>query len=119
MENKNYLILDDEFIQYCKLNNIEDINKLAKETFARGFTILKYGESPRVELPNKEKIIEKWKEIGLLDKVIGLATGEKTEIFEPKPNQIINDPTIIPLAVRVVKQIEEMKKKDKKDLYDE
>jgi hypothetical protein len=38
--------LDDEFIQYCKLNDIEDIEKLAKETFNRGFTILKYGMVP-------------------------------------------------------------------------
>ena len=42
----NLLTLDDEFIQYCKLNNIEDIEKLARETFNRGFTILKYGEKP-------------------------------------------------------------------------
>jgi hypothetical protein len=43
------LILDDEFIQYCELNDIEDIEKLAKETFNRGFTILKYGSVPSVE----------------------------------------------------------------------
>jgi Zn-dependent metalloprotease len=40
------LILNDEFLQYCKLNNIEDFEKLAIETFNRGFTILKYGETP-------------------------------------------------------------------------
>lgn len=38
--------MDDEFVQYCKLNNIEDMEKLAKETFNRGFTILKYGMVP-------------------------------------------------------------------------
>lgn len=40
------LTLDDEFIQYCKLNNVEDVEKLARETFNRGFTILKYGATP-------------------------------------------------------------------------
>lgn len=90
MEKKNYLILDDEFIQYCKLNNITDIEKVAKETFVRGFTILKYGEKPQVESSNKEK-------------------------FFPNPDQTINEP-IIPLDTKVNKQTE---KKDKKDLYEE
>ena len=46
MEKKNYLILDDEFIQYCKLNNIDDIEKKAKELFTCGFNLEKYGEKP-------------------------------------------------------------------------
>ena len=40
------LTLDDEFLQYCKLNNIENIEKLARETFNQGFAILKYGRVP-------------------------------------------------------------------------
>jgi len=55
-KENNSLILDNEFIQYCKLNNIEDINKLAKETFNRGFTILKYGMTPNVA--KIKKIVE-------------------------------------------------------------
>lgn len=39
-------MLDDEFIQYCKLNNIEDIEKFAKQVFNRGFTLIKYGSEP-------------------------------------------------------------------------
>jgi hypothetical protein len=46
MEKKNCLTLDDEFMQYCKLNNIEDIQKLARKIFNRGFAIEKYGEVP-------------------------------------------------------------------------
>jgi len=38
--------LDDDFLQYCRLNNVEDIEKLAKETFKKGFDILKYGIVP-------------------------------------------------------------------------
>lgn len=55
------LILDDEFIQYCKLNNIEDIEKLAKETFNRGFTILKYGMTPPDSIKIKKIVEEKIK----------------------------------------------------------
>lgn len=58
MKKKNYLTLDDEFFLFCKLNNIEDIEKTAKEVFSRGFTILKYGESP-IGNKTKEKIVEK------------------------------------------------------------
>jgi len=38
--------LDDEFIRYCELNNIEDIEKFAREVFNQGFTIIKYGNNP-------------------------------------------------------------------------
>lgn len=69
MEKKFTLILDNEFSQYCELNNIKDVNKLGKETFNRGFSLLKYGETPYgqrtkeiVEVPKetiKEIIVEK------------------------------------------------------------
>ena len=57
MKKKNSLILDDEFIRYCQLNEIDDIEKLAKETFNRGFSLLKYPETPISS--TKEKIVEK------------------------------------------------------------
>lgn len=46
MKEKNYLILDDEFIQYCKLNNIVNVEKKAKEIFTIGFNKIKYGDKP-------------------------------------------------------------------------
>ena len=46
MEKRHTLTLDKEFILYCELNNIKDINKIANETFNRGFSLLKYGETP-------------------------------------------------------------------------
>jgi hypothetical protein len=66
MKLKKTLILDDEFIEFCKLNNIADVDKKAKETFSRGFTLLKYGEVPSgkktvetIEVPVEvEKIVE-------------------------------------------------------------
>lgn len=56
MKKKYSLILDDEFVQYCELNNIEHVESLAKETFKRGFTILKYGETPMINKPEPPKI---------------------------------------------------------------
>lgn len=45
MEKKLSLILDKEFIEYCRINNIEDVEKFAKETFNKGFMLLKYGNT--------------------------------------------------------------------------
>ena len=49
------LILDDEFIQFCKLNKIEDIEKTARETFKRGFDLLKYGNIPMGEISSQDR----------------------------------------------------------------
>lgn len=69
MIKKHTLILDNEFTQYCELNNITNIEKQAQDTFNRGFTLLKYGETPYgnktteiIEVPKeviKEVIVEK------------------------------------------------------------
>jgi len=67
MKPKSTLTLDNEFIQYCKINNVEDINGLAQKTFNRGFSILKYGETPTNNVTTKivevEKIVEVIKEV--------------------------------------------------------
>lgn len=63
MQKKHTLTLDKEFILYCELNNLTDIDKVAKETFNRGFSLLKYGETPVNGTTIKEKIVEVIKEV--------------------------------------------------------
>ncbi len=63
MQKKHTLTLDKEFILYCELNNLTDIDKVAKETFNRGFSLLKYGETPVNGTIIKEKIVEVIKEV--------------------------------------------------------
>jgi hypothetical protein len=58
MRKKHSLTLDNDFITYCELNKIENIDSLAKKVFQRGFTIEKYGETPTTA-KGVEKIIEK------------------------------------------------------------
>lgn len=90
------LILDNEFLEYCKLNNIEDIEKLAKEVFKQGFTILKYGKEPLVQ------------HVLLIETTPSKNEGnDKTEILVPKGLK----------SQMEQKSIENMKKKS--DLYDE
>lgn len=53
------LTVDDEFMMYCELNKVENPEKLAKDTFNRGFSLLKYGETPsgiKIKEIVKEKI---------------------------------------------------------------
>ena len=59
MKKKYSLTLDNEFLEYCELNNIQDSDKLAKDIFSRGFSLVKYGETPVTARSVKEKIIEK------------------------------------------------------------
>jgi hypothetical protein len=66
MEKKYSLILDDEFILFCKINNINDVDKLAKETFNKGFNLLKYGEEPKGFLKSREKVAEEREKINVL-----------------------------------------------------
>ena len=56
MEKKYSLTLDKEFIQYCELNDIKDIEKHAKVVFNKGFSLEKYGSEPR---NISAKVIEK------------------------------------------------------------
>jgi len=58
MVKKNYLTLDDEFIQYCKLNNIDDVQGYAKKVFNIGFTSIKYPKEPIVNQQIVVKPIE-------------------------------------------------------------
>ena len=88
MKQKNNLILDNEFLQYCEINNIDNIEKLAKETFNRGFTILKYGETPfgnqkvKEVIKEVEKIVEVIKEVPVevIKEVIVEKKGKTKEI---------------------------------------
>lgn len=57
MKKKYSLILDDEFLLYCQLNKIENIEKMAKDVFTKGFTQLKYPDTPIGS--SKERIVEK------------------------------------------------------------
>lgn len=63
MKKKISLTLDNEFLLYCEINGIGDGDKLAKETFERGFSLLKYGETPTGNSTIKEKIVEVIKEV--------------------------------------------------------
>jgi len=51
-----------EIKEYCKENNIEDVNALVNEMLKRGFTIEKFGETP-VTAKGKTETVEVVKEV--------------------------------------------------------
>ena len=89
MVKKHTLILDNEFIQYCELNKIDNIDELAKQTFNKGFSFLKYGETPKSILKVEEKIIEKEviKEVPV-EKIIEIIKEVPVEKIERVENTI-------------------------------
>lgn len=113
------LILDKEFIRYCELNEIEDIKKLAKETFKRGFDLLKYGNIPSGELTSEDQ--------GKVDEGV---------YVQPLPSPLVKlynvEPSVFPEIVEAVPMkssdakevlsqmgVKPAKENKKKDLYDE
>lgn len=98
MVKKHTLILDNEFIQYCQLNKIENVDELAKQTFNKGFSFLKYGETPKSILKVEEKIIEK--------EVI-------KEVPVEKIVEIIKEVEVIKEVIKEVEIIKEVKGKTK------
>lgn len=99
MEKKNYLILNDEFLKYCELNNVTNIEKLAIDTFNSGFNLLKYGSSPFSS--QKDSIEKDLIQYDLKKSVSDIETLKKEN-------------------EELTKQLIELKKKKKPDnLYDE
>lgn len=123
-------MLDDEFIRYCELNKITDMDSLAKKTFQRGFTILKFGETP-VTARGKEIIVEKEviREVEKIIEIIKEVPVERIiEIIKEVPvevkgkTQIITKEVIkeVPIEKIVVNDEENKKlKEENKKLKDE
>jgi hypothetical protein len=134
MKKRNLLTLGDEFLEYCRLNNIEDIEKLGKDTFQRGFTILKYGEIPSgtkgketvkeitiekiVEVP-VEKIVEVIKEVTvekIVEVVKEVPVETKGEVQIITKEVIKEVPIVDEQATKKIEELIEENKKLKNDL---
>ena len=112
MKSKNTLILDNEFVQYCQLNNITNIDKQAQETFSRGFSLLKYGETPSgnsiIKEVIKEVIVEKEvivdREIRVPYEVIKEVPVEKIiEVIKEVPIEVKGETQVI--TQEIIKEV--------------
>ena len=126
--------LKDEIWDYCRLNNIPNIDEFTLKLIKQGFTMEKYGATPapREIIVEKivEKIIEKIVEVPVekvVEKIVEISTIDPT-MSESMKNHIktigeLRDKLLA--EVDISKQLreelenEKNKNKNKKDLYGE
>jgi hypothetical protein len=104
---KSSLTLDNEFLKYCEINNITDPEKLAKEIFQKGFTIVKYGEIPN-GLKGQNTVVEKEviKEViveKFIDRIVEKPVEIIKEVIKEVPVEIKGDTQII--TKEVIKEV--------------
>ena len=103
---KSFLTLDNEFLKYCEINNIDNPEILAKEIFQKGFAIIKYGETPN-GLRNQNTVIEKEiiKEViveKFIDRIVEKPIEVIKEVIKEIPVEVIKE---VPLEIKGDTQI--------------
>jgi hypothetical protein len=112
MKKKISLTLDNDFQQYCDLNNIENPEKLAKQVFNKGFSLLKYGETPNgfksePTVVEKEVIKEVIKEVEvekIVEKIVKVPVEVIKEVIKEVPVEVTKE-VIKEVTVEVVKEV--------------
>jgi hypothetical protein len=110
MKKKISLTLDNDFQQYCDLNNIENPEKLAKQVFNKGFSLLKYGETPNgfksePTVVEKEVIKEVIKEVEkIVEKIVKVPVEVIKEVIKEVPVEVIRE-VIKEVTVEVVREV--------------
>jgi hypothetical protein len=115
-----------DIVEYCKINNIEDVDKFIKRIINQGFTTEKWGTMSDTNNPKKE-VVEKIiisaittpPEIKIVEKIVVSAiTNEQTKIVYSGDNKdVINVVYNINIKEPITKPI--IEKKDNTDLYGE
>jgi len=117
MQKKYCLTLDEEFLEFVELNDIEDPKEFLIECYKKGFYIMKYGEKPQGVVLPKNDNNELKKEIEELKKQVRYIQVEKIE----EKDDVIKQMKVTPTPKPTIKP--EITKKtikiDKEDLYDE
>lgn len=97
-------MLDDEFIRYCELNNITDIEGTAKKIFQRGFTIEKYGETPTTAKGKEVEVIKEVIKEVPVEKIVEII--KTVEVIKEIPvEKIVEIIKEVPVEVKGEKQV--------------
>lgn len=118
--------LNTEIWDYCRLNNITNVDGFMIKLIKQGFTVEKFGATPTV----KEKIIEKIVEvpvekiverivevpITMVDSEMSEALKQKIEEVEKLRLEIFN---ALNASELLKEEFNEYKKKNKRDIYGE
>jgi valyl-tRNA synthetase len=101
-------ILNNEIWDYCRINNITNIDDFTIKLVRQGFTVEKFGATPTTI----EKVVEK---------IVEVVVEKEVLVTNDSESNILND-KIMELEKKlesVKKELEEEKKKNKTDLYGE
>lgn len=138
-------ILKDEIWDYCRLNNITNIDEFTMKLLRQGFTVEKFGATPSTVEKIVEKIVEKTVEVPIekiVEKIVEVPVEKEVYITDDSEmqkltkeierlNNVIKitaenkDKAIEELAAleieykRLKLELEEEKKKKKTDIYGE
>jgi len=132
-------IFKDEIWDYCRVNNISNIDEFTFKLIKQGFTIEKFGATPiaNEKIIEVEKIVEKIVEVPvdkevfitddfevkkLTDKIVYLQESLTKTINDRNSDVFVLEQQIIEKTKevnRLTNELEELKLKKKKDLYGE
>ena len=118
--------LNTEIWDYCRINNITNIDEFINKLVKQGFTIEKFGATPTV----KEKIVEKIIEVPvekiverIIEVPVTMVDSEMSEALKLKISeveslrqQIFNE---LNASAQLRDEFNEYKKRNKKDIYGE
>ncbi len=104
MKKKNSLTLDDEFVRYCEINEITDIEGTARKIFQRGFTIEKYGETPTTARGKEVEVIKEVIKEVPVEKIVEVV--KTVEVIKEVPvEKLVEVIKEVPVEVKGEKQI--------------
>ena len=118
--------LKDEIWEYCRLNDISNIDEFTLKLIKQGFTVEKYGATPMANEKIIEKIVEKIVEVPVeVERIVEVpVTMVDNELADKLKEQIKLVETLRAELIEANKSSNELKKeieikKERKDMYGE
>lgn len=120
--------LKEEIWDYCRLNDITNIDEFTIKLVRQGFTVEKFGATPTTKTVEKivekivevpvEKIVEKTIEVpvNIIDEELEAKVKEYIQTIEDQKSKLLE---ITNLNKALEKELEEEKNKKKRDIYGE
>jgi uncharacterized protein YlxW (UPF0749 family) len=108
----------DEIWDYCRANNITNIDDFTLKCLKQGFTALKFGSTPA---PVKEVIVEKIVEVEkVIEKEVFVTDKKSDKKLTDKIEQLQSESLELNQKVKDLEnQLQEEKNKKKRDIYGE
>jgi hypothetical protein len=108
----------DEIWDYCRANNITNIDDFTMKCLQQGFTALKFGSTPA---PVKEVIVEKIVEVEkIIEKEVFVTDKKSDKKLTDKIEKLQSESLELNQKIKDLEfQLEEEKNKKKRDIYGE